>query len=365
MSHSDCEYMKRALALAAKARPISPPNPSVGCVIVRDGTVLGEGFTQKTGSDHAEIQAIKDAYARGGNIAGATVYVTLEPCSHYGRTPPCALRLIKEKVARVVVACLDPNPLVAGRGVVMLRQAGIEVQVGVLEQEAWQMNAGFMTRMTEQRPWVRAKVAMSLDGFTALGNGESQWITGEAAREDGRRWRCVAGAVLTGLGTVLADNPSLTARVEGKLQERQPLKVLVDSSLRVNAENRFFDEGQVLVVCVQKNDAKIQQLAAREAEVLQLPGADNRVDLKALLSELARREVNEVHVEAGSILTGEMLRQNLVDELLVYVAPKILGEGRHAFKLPAVQSLSDCESWILAECSQVGNDVRMILRKRK
>lgn len=362
---SDLDYMKRALELARKARPISPPNPSVGCVIVRNDRLLGEGFTQKTGSDHAEIQAIKNANANGFDIEGATVYVTLEPCSHYGRTPPCALRLIKEKVARVVVACLDPNPLVAGRGVGLLREAGIEVEVGVLQKEAWQMNAGFMTRMTEHRPWVRAKVAMSLDGFTAMANGESQWITGEAAREDGRRWRCEAGAILTGVGTVMADEPSLTARVNGLLQERQPLKVLLDSDLRVNPENPFFKEGKVLVVCAQESTDKAAALRQIGAEVMSMPGKDGRVDLKALMAELARREVNEVHVEAGAILTGEMVKEELVDELLCYIAPKILGAGRSAFRLPAVEKLSDCKEWQIVETALLGNDVRMILRKRK
>ena len=362
---SDLDYMKRALELARKARPISPPNPSVGCVIVRNDRLLGEGFTQKTGSDHAEIQAIKNANANGFDIEGATVYVTLEPCSHYGRTPPCALRLIKEKVARVVVACLDPNPLVAGRGVGLLREAGIEVEVGVLQKEAWQMNAGFMTRMTEHRPWVRAKVAMSLDGFTAMANGESQWITGEAAREDGRRWRCEAGAILTGVGTVMADEPSLAARVNGLLQERQPLKVLLDSDLRVNPENPFFKEGKVLVVCAQESTDKAAALRQIGAEVMSMPGKDGRVDLKALMAELARREVNEVHVEAGAILTGEMVKEELVDELLCYIAPKILGAGRSAFRLPAVEKLSDCKEWQIVETALLGNDVRMILRKRK
>ena len=346
---ADIQFMQRALKLAARARPISPPNPSVGCVIVRDGEILGEGFTQKTGSDHAEIQAIKNANSRGFDVVGATVFVTLEPCSHYGRTPPCALRLIEEKVARVVVACLDPNPLVAGRGV----------------EEAWQMNAGFMTRMTENRPWVRAKIAMSLDGFTALLNGESQWITGEAAREDGRRWRCVAGAVLTGVGTALADNPSLTARVDGKLQSRQPLKVLVDSQLRVNADNRFFDEGKALVAYVQGNPEKERALIDRGAELLKLPEMDSKVNLKALLKELACREINEVHLEAGSVLTGEMLRQQLVDEIVCYLAPKVLGAGRRAFNLPSVDKLIHCEQWRLVELKQIGEDARLILRKGK
>lgn len=362
---SDRDYMQRALVLAAKARPISPPNPSVGCVIVRDGQVLGEGFTQKTGCDHAEIQAIKSANHHGFDVKGATVYVTLEPCSHYGRTPPCAKRLIDEKVARVVVACLDPNPLVAGRGVSMLEDAGVKVETGLLQNDAWQMNAGFMTRMTEKRPWVRAKVAISLDGFTALPNGESQWITGPEAREDGRRWRCVAGAVLTGVGTVLADNPSLTARFDGKLQERQPLKVLVDSSLSVNEDNRFFDVGRTLVVCAKEVADKEALLRRRGAEVLCLPSDDGRVDLQRLLSELAKREVNEVHVEAGAILTGEMIRLGLVDELICYIAPKILGAGRSAFKLPALQALSQSEEWETVDCARVGNDVRLILRKRK
>ena len=358
------DFMRRALALAAKARPISPPNPSVGCVIEKDGIILGEGFTQAVGSDHAEIQAIKDANAKGYGIEGATVYVTLEPCSHYGRTPPCALRLIKEKVARGVIACLDPNPLVAGKGKMLLEQAGIAVEVGLMQDEAWQMNAGFMTRMTEHRPWVRMKLAMSLDGLTALPDGTSQWITSAAAREDGRRYRSEAGAVLTGIGTVLADDPQMTARLDGRLCPRQPLKVVCDSDLRIAENQKIFDSGKVLVVCARADSEKVKKLTRRGVEVLAMPD-HGRVNLKALLAELARREVNEVHVEAGATLSGAFWEAGLVDELVCYVAPKVLGAGRPAMRVREAPDLTADPDWQIVEATLLSPDVRLILRKRK
>ncbi len=357
-------WMRRALDLAAKARPISAPNPAVGCVIVRDGQVIGEGFTQPVGSDHAEIQAIKDANRRGFSVEGATVFVTLEPCSHFGHTPPCALRLIAEKVARVVVACADPNPLVSGRGIRMLKEAGIDVDVGLMQKEAWLMNAGFMTRMSEHRPWVRMKVAMSLDGFTALPDGKSQWITSETARNDGHRYRSEAGAILTGIGTVLADNPTLTARPDGVLSQRQPLRVLCDSTLRVDPSFKLLQGDKVLIACAKAEEEKARSLTRMGHEVVVFAGQDGRVDLRSLLKELAHREINEVHVEAGSTLNAALLEADLVDEILCYVSPKILGRGRAAFPLAIGADLSVSSPWEIAQAKVLSPDVRLILRKK-
>lgn len=362
---NDTQWMKRALELAQLARPISPPNPSVGCVLVRDGLVLGEGFTQVVGGDHAEIQAIKDAQRRGYTIEGATAYVTLEPCSHYGRTPPCALRLVKEKVARVVIACLDPNPKVAGRGVAILKEAGIEVVTDVLSQEAWQINAGFMTQMTQHRPWVRLKVAMSMDGFTALPNGESQWITGPQARNDGHRYRSYCGAILTGIGTVLADNPQMNVRFNGSLASRQPLKVILDSELKTPENARLFDDGQVLICCAHMPEPRVSVLKARGAEILCLPNAQGQVDLKAVIKELARRSINDVHVEAGATINGALMTLGLVDELLIYTAPKFLGQGRGAFVLPESENLNDLTTWHVLSSEKIGQDVRTILVRKE
>ncbi len=362
---SDLFWMRRALALAEKARPISPPNPAVGCVIVRDEEVLGEGFTQVVGSDHAEIQAIKDANARGFDVAGATVYVTLEPCSHYGRTPPCALRLLEEKVARVVIAIKDPNPKVSGRGVKILEEAGIAVSCGICEREAWAINPGFMTAMNEARPWVRLKVAMSLDGMTALANGESQWITGKAARCDGHRYRSYSGAILTGIGTVLADDPQMNVREDNQLLPRQPLKVVLDSHLKTPTGAKLFNDGKTLIVCAIDDAQKRAALEAIGAEVYVLPNRDGQVDLRGLMAMLFARGIQDVHVEAGATLNGALLEAGLVDEALIYVAPKFLGNGRGAFILNPIQSLSQVQSWYVASTDQVGQDVRVVLLRKE
>ena len=311
------------------------------------------------------IQAVKDAYRRGNDLEGATAYVTLEPCSHYGRTPPCALRLIKEKVSRVVVACLDPNPLVAGRGIAMLRDNGIEVEVGVLENEAWFINAGFMTRMQFHRPWVRAKVAMSMDGLTALPNGKSQWITGDQARQDGHRYRSFSGAIVTGIGTVLADDPQMNVRLNNESFPRQPLKVLLDSRLRVSPEAKLFDDGHSLVVCAQMNKEKAQLLCAKGVEVLCLPSQNGQVDLSQLMQELARREINDVHVEAGATLNGALLEADLIDEMLIYIAPKFLGQGRGALTLPLIEDLNQLSSWHIQQHDKIGEDMRLVLRRKE
>jgi len=359
-STADREYMARALALAEQGLYTATPNPRVGCVVVKDGAVLGEGWHEAAGLPHAEIHALMEA---GTRAQGATLYVTLEPCSHHGRTPPCADAVIAAGIARVVGAMQDPNPEVAGSGFARLRGAGIEVASGLMQQEAEEINIGFVSRMTRGRPWVRMKIAATLDGRTALANGKSQWITGEAARRDGHHFRARACAVLTGIGTAQEDDPELNVRhVETK---RQPLKVLVDSRLEVSGEMRLLAGGNVLVVAAHEDKAKIAALRARGAEVVILPNPEGKVDLPALLRELARRGVNELHVEAGTRLNGSLIREGCVDELLLYVAPSLIGDtGRGMFSLPEFTELAQQIPLSLRDVGRVGEDIRVIARVR-
>lgn len=362
-SDIDLHFMQMALALAGRASQATSPNPKVGCVLVRDGMVLGEGWTQPVGQAHAEVQALRDAAQRGHAVAGATAYVTLEPCSHYGRTPPCANALIEAGVARVVAALEDANPQVAGRGFALLRAAGIAVASGLLAAEACAMNLGFFKRMETGLPWVRMKVAASLDGFTALPNGQSQWITDAQARQDGHRWRARADAILTGIGTVLADDPQMNVR--GLLPEemgRQPQKIVLDSQLQLSPQAKLLQDGGALVVCAQDDLAKRRALEQAGAEVLCLPDAAGRVDLPALLRELGRRQYNEVHVEAGAILNGALIEQDCVDELLLYLAPKILGSGAGLFTLPELSHVSQARELIMQDVQTIGNALRIVAR---
>lgn len=352
--------MRRALALAEQAMFTTTPNPRVGCVIVQDERVIGEGFTQPAGQDHAEVQAMKDARARGETLRGATAYVTLEPCSHYGRTPPCAKGLIEAGVKRVIAAMEDPNPVVAGRGLAMLRDAGVDVRCGLLEQEAREMNIGFVARMTRGTPWVRLKVAASLDGKTALNNGASQWITGAAARADGHAWRARACAILTGIGTVREDDPSLTVR---EVQTtRQPLRIVVDSHLDISPAARVLADGNALVVCADGDAARVARLRDLGVEVLDLPNANGKVELPALLRVLGERQLNEIHVEAGYKLNGSLLREHCVDELLAYFAPCILGDAQGMFHLPALSSLDDKLTFRFTDVRKIDNDLRVMAR---
>jgi diaminohydroxyphosphoribosylaminopyrimidine deaminase/5-amino-6-(5-phosphoribosylamino)uracil reductase len=358
---ADHEFMSRALALAARALNDASPNPRVGCVIVRDSRVLGEGWTQPPGSNHAEIEALLDARRNGHDVRGATAYVSLEPCSHFGRTPPCATALIEARVGRVIAAVEDPNPQVAGGGLDMLRDAGIDVRCGLLAQEATEMNVGFFSRMQRGRPWVRLKIAASLDGKTALENGVSKWITSEASRRDGHAWRARACAVLTGIGTVQADNPQMNVRLVEAT--RQPLRVLVDSRLEVDPAARIFEgEGAVLVATAVADAARTIALRARGAEVVVLPGDGGKVDLAALMRELARRQINEVHVEAGFKLNGSLVKAGVVDELLVYLAPLLIGEAQGMLHLPALSDLAQAQRLEFREVSAVGEDVRIRAR---
>jgi diaminohydroxyphosphoribosylaminopyrimidine deaminase/5-amino-6-(5-phosphoribosylamino)uracil reductase len=357
--------MQRALVLAQDAIGLSEPNPRVGCVLVApDGTPIGEGHTQAAGSAHAEVMALRDAAARGHDTGGATAYVTLEPCSHHGRTPPCCDALIAAGVARVVVAVGDPNPAVDGQGVARLRAAGIEVQWAdeAAAEASRELNIGFFSRMQRGRPWVRMKIAASLDGRTALDNGVSQWITGEAARHDGHAWRRRAAALLTGSGTVLADDPRLDVR--GHAIARHPLRVVVDSRLDTPPGARLFDAaGPVLLAASTVDEPRAQALRARGAEVLCCPGAEGRVDLDALLRELARRGINELHVEAGARLNAALLSAGWVDELLVYQAPMLLGPGRGMAALPALETLAEAQRLRFHRVDRVGEDLRLLLRR--
>jgi diaminohydroxyphosphoribosylaminopyrimidine deaminase/5-amino-6-(5-phosphoribosylamino)uracil reductase len=351
--------MARALRLAERGLHSTSPNPRVGCVIVKNGRIIGEGWHQKAGEPHAEIHALLEA---GPAAQGATAYVTLEPCSHHGRTPPCADALVGAGVAGVIAAMQDPNPAVAGQGLARLRAAGIETRVGLMAAEARQLNAGFVKRMVYGHPLVRLKTASSLDGRTALSSGESKWITGEAARADVHRLRARSCAILTGVNTVLADNPQLNVR--GIDSPRQPLKVIVDSTLRTPADARVLAGARTLVACAAPDAGKTAALEAAGAEILCLPGADGRVDLGALLSRLAQRGVNELITEAGPGLNGALLGAGLVDEWVQYVAPCLLGSGaRPLFELAEPATMQERLAWKLADQRMIGNDLRFIWRK--
>ena len=361
--------MQRALALAACGLESTDPNPRVGCVIAQRGRIVGEGWHERAGEAHAEIAAL---HAAGGAAAGAAVYVTLEPCSHHGRTPPCTEALIAARVARVVYAAADPNPLVNGRGAEALRAAGIAVEAGLMEQEAAELNAGFFKRMQQGRPLVRVKLAMSLDGRTALANGESRWITGEAARNDVQRWRARSSAVLTGVGTVLADDPRLDVRLPDETPgraRRQPLRVVLDTRLRTPLASRLLQTGgEVLILTgvAAPDDARAVSLAAHGARLESLPTADGRLALPAVLDRLGELELNEVLVEAGATLAGELLRQWLIDELLLYVGPRLLGpDGRALVTLPKLAGLAAAPAFAFFEMQQVGEDLRLRLRPRQ
>jgi len=361
MSFSAVDHgmMARALQLAELGLWTTSPNPRVGCVLVRDGQIVGEGWHEKAGEPHAEVHALRQA----GDLArGATAYVTLEPCSHYGRTPPCAEALIKAGVARVVAAMADPNPLVSGQGLAMLESAGIASASGLLENEARELNIGFVSRMTRGRPWLRLKAAASLDGKTALNNGVSQWITGPAARRDGHAWRARACAILTGIGTVRDDDPQLLVRdVE---TTRQPLRVIVDSRLETPLNAKILRGGGPVLIAGALDDAeKAAALRSLGAEVLILPNAAGKVELGDLLKELARRGINEVHAEAGFKLNGSLLREGLVDELLLYLAPTLIGHAASGlFNLPELSSLAGQQKLKIRDLRQVGDDIRIIAR---
>ena len=355
--------MRAALAQAAKALYSATPNPRVGCIVVRDGDVLAEGHTQPTGFAHAEAHALQHAKQQGIDVSGATVYVSLEPCSHHGRTPPCADALINAGIARVVVAIEDPNPLVAGQGLARLRAGGIQVELGVLADEAREMNRGFLQRMQHGKPWVRMKIAASLDGGTALQNGESQWITSTQARDDGHAWRARACAVLTGIGTVQQDDPQLNVRAVET--PRQPRRIVVDSQLEISPQAKILQGSAGWIFTAVAGGARADQLLAEGHDLIALPDDSGKVDLHALMHELGRREINELHVEAGFKLNGSLLRAGVVDELLLYLAPCLLGPAQGLARLPMLEHLSDRLAFRFHEIEQVGPDVRLRLMRSR
>jgi diaminohydroxyphosphoribosylaminopyrimidine deaminase/5-amino-6-(5-phosphoribosylamino)uracil reductase len=358
MVAADREFMRQALDLAARGLYITTPNPRVGCVIVKDGAVVGTGWHEKAGMPHAEVLALK---AAGGRARGATLYVNLEPCSHHGRTPPCIEAIIPAGIKRVVAAMQDPNPKVAGGGFAKLRAGGIEVESGVMEDEARELNIGFVARMTRGRPWVRMKIAASLDGRTALANGKSQWITGEAARADGHRWRARACAVLTGHGTVRDDDPQLNVR--GVDTPRQPLKIVVDSRFETPLSARLLKDGKTLVAGAVNETKRIEGLRNAGADTVIIPNDRGKVELFKLMEELALRELNEIHVEGGTKLNGSLLQAGVVDELLVYLAPSVIGDsGRGMFDLPELTDLSQKKALTIRQVEQIGADLRVLAR---
>lgn len=349
-SQNDYPFMARAIELARRGLYTTHPNPRVGCVLVKDDEVVGEGWHERAGEAHAEVNALK---AAGDKARGATAYVTLEPCCHHGRTPPCSEALIKAGVTKVIAAMQDPHDKVAGQGIAQLQQAGIETTVGLLQDEARKLNPGFIKRMQTGRPYVRCKMAMSLDGRTAMASGESVWITGEAARADVQHWRARADCLMTGIGTVMQDDPRMTVRLPQV--ERQPLRVVVDSNLRMSADRKMLSEpGETLVFsCAMRADLN-------NVEVVTVDSAQGRVDLGAVLDELGKREINEVHLECGAILSGAMLQAGLIDELVIYLAPILMGDtGRGLFHLPELEKMADKIKLDIFEQRQVGQDWRL------
>jgi diaminohydroxyphosphoribosylaminopyrimidine deaminase/5-amino-6-(5-phosphoribosylamino)uracil reductase len=360
---SNVEYMQHAIRLARKGLYTTDPNPNVGCVIVKDNEIVGEGWHQLAGKAHAEINALAQA---GSKAKDAIVYVTLEPCSHTGKTPPCADELIKAGVKKVFAAMQDPNPQVAGSGLKKLQDAGIEIEYGLLEPQARELNPGFIKRMESGRPFVRVKLAMSLDGRTAMASGESQWISGEASREDVQRKRAESSAILTGIGTVLADDPSMNVRLTAQQLKvdavRQPKRIVLDSQFCMPGKAKIFSvEGECIVYTTVNMDNKksypfiIEKCGAQDEKI-----KDGKIDLQLLMEDLAKKEINLLHVEAGSVLCGALLKNDLVDEIIIYMAPHIMGdEAKGLFHLPGLEQMKDRVSLHIKDVRSIGNDIRI------
>jgi diaminohydroxyphosphoribosylaminopyrimidine deaminase/5-amino-6-(5-phosphoribosylamino)uracil reductase len=362
-SAADHGYMGEALRLAENGLYTTDPNPRVGCVVVKDGKVLGRGFHKRAGEAHAEVLALAEA---GAAAKGSTLYVNLEPCAHHGRTPPCAEAVIAAGAARVVASMTDPNPQVSGKGFELLRAKGVRVDTGLMEAQAQALNPGFISRMTRGRPWVRSKLAVSLDGRTALAGGVSKWISGEAAREDVHRWRARSSAVLTGIGTLLADDPSFSVRLPGDW--RQPMKVVVDTNLSTPADAKIFKrEPDAVYIATAVDDPEEQEtLQAAGANIQVFPEKRGFMDLKAILETLAELECNEVMMEAGAGMNGALLEAGLLDEFILYMAPHLLGDtARGMFSLPPLGSMEERRELKIMDARMVGEDLRLILRPKQ
>jgi diaminohydroxyphosphoribosylaminopyrimidine deaminase / 5-amino-6-(5-phosphoribosylamino)uracil reductase len=369
-SANDHIYMSRALQLAEQGLYTTQPNPRVGCVIVKDSKIIGEGAHLKAGEPHAEVFALRQA---GTQAKGATLYVTLEPCNHTGRTPPCSQAIVDAGVAKVIAAMQDPNPQVSGNGLVHLQANNIETATGLMEKQAQDLNPGFISRMTRQLPFVRSKIAASLDGKTALNNGASQWITGEAARADVQHWRARSCAILTGAGTVLADNPNMTVRYDSLNSMPaarmdiglQPMRIIVDSALKTPPNAKILQGGNVLIAFAKASQKKQVQLLAAGAELLCIPNEQGKVCLKTLLSHLASREINEVLVEGGEGLNGALLAQNLIDEFVIYYAPKLMGgAAKSMFAMPEFTNMQQAIDLQVLDVRHIGTDLGADIRIR-
>ena len=362
---SNVEYMQHAIRLARKGRYSTAPNPRVGCVIIKDGKVIGEGWHKQAGEAHAEINALKQA---ANNAKDATVFVTLEPCSHTGKTPPCADALIKASVKKVIVAMQDPNPLVAGNGLKKLQDAGIEVETGLLEVQARELNSGFVKRMETGRPFVRVKLAMSLDGRTAMASGESKWISSDASRNDVQHLRAESSAVLTGIGTVLADNPAMNVRLSatdlGVEKVKQPKRIVLDSQLKLPGTAKIINsDGDSGGECIVYTTVNVDNQNDYPFIIENSATLDGKIDLQLLMKDLAKKEMNLLHVEAGSVLCGALLKNDLVDEIIVYMAPHIMGDGaKGLFHLPGLEKMDDRISLHLKDVRSIGNDIRITLQ---
>ena len=355
-TEADYAFMAQAIRLARKGLYTTHPNPRVGCVIVNEGEVVGSGYHVVAGGPHAEIHALQMA---GEKAKGATVYVTLEPCCHHGRTPPCTDALIAAGVARVVAAMQDPNPNVAGDGLLQLTNHNIETEVGLLEQQAHELNPGFLQRMKLGRPYVRCKLAMSLDGRTAMANGDSKWITSESARTDVQHLRAQSSAIVTGAGTVLADDPAMTVRLDDVT--RQPLRVIIDSNLSTPPDAKILNQpGDTIIFTCSEDDDAAELLRNEHVQVIMLTRTDDNVDLNEVMQYLATQQINEVLLETGATLSGAMLRAGLIDEMIIYIAPKLMGDGaRGLFKLPGLERMADSIDLDIKDVRKVGKDLRI------
>lgn len=358
-SSKDHEYMARAIQLAKRGLYTTDPNPRVGCVIVNNDKVVGEGWHEKAGEAHAEINALK---AAGHDAKDATAYVTLEPCCHHGKTPPCTDALIHSGVSRVVAAMQDPHEKVAGQGLQLLKAAGIETQLGLMQLQAEELNPGFIKRMQTGKPFVRAKLAMSIDGRTAMPSGESKWITSDAARADVQHWRARSSVIMTGVGTVLADNPSMTARVNGN--ELATTRVVIDSNLSMSESAKMLSlPGHTIVMTNCDEDDEISRLQNAGAEIIDVPARNGSVDLSAVLDELGKEGFNEVMLETGATLSGAMLQAGLIDEIIIYMAPSLMGsEARPLFRLPGIESMEDKIDLDIIDVRSFGKDIRIVAK---